>query len=162
MNWEAIGAIGEILGAAAVVASLIYLGIQTRSNARSLKANAIWNAETVFGDLNFSTARDPAFAELTNRAFAPGADREDFSPIEISQLQLALRGAMQYNQAQWALWQEGMLPDELWERRKTFARGFINIPVLRELWEVELVQQNIAEGFRKEIEDVAGDDSGDA
>ena len=161
MNWEAIGAIGEILGAAAVVASLVYLGIQTRSNARSLKANAIWNAETVFGDLNFSQATNPAFAELTNRAFSPDAEKEDFSSIEISQLQFALRGAMQYNQAQWALWQEGMLPDELWERRKRFARGFIGIPVMRELWEAELLQYNIAEGFRKEIEGVTRIESGD-
>lgn len=31
MNWDAIGAIGEILGAAAVVATLVYLAIQVRS-----------------------------------------------------------------------------------------------------------------------------------
>ncbi len=30
MNWDAIGAIGEILGAAAVVATLVYLAIQIR------------------------------------------------------------------------------------------------------------------------------------
>ena len=69
---------------------------------------------------------------------------------------------MQYNQAQWALWQEGMLPDELWERRKRFAHGFIGIPVMRELWEAELLQYNIAEGFRKEIEGATGIESGDA
>jgi hypothetical protein len=31
MNWEAIGAIGEILGAIAVLATLIYLAVQVRS-----------------------------------------------------------------------------------------------------------------------------------
>lgn len=30
MNWDAIGAVGEILGAAAVVATLVYLAIQVR------------------------------------------------------------------------------------------------------------------------------------
>jgi hypothetical protein len=30
MDWDAIGAIGEILGAAAVVATLAYLGVQVR------------------------------------------------------------------------------------------------------------------------------------
>ena len=34
MNWEAIGAIGEILGAFAVFASLLYLAIQIRHNSR--------------------------------------------------------------------------------------------------------------------------------
>jgi len=35
MNWEAIGAIGEILGAIAVVVSLIYLGRQINQSAKT-------------------------------------------------------------------------------------------------------------------------------
>ena len=37
MNWEAIGAIGEIFGAAAVVVSLLYLALQMRQNTRQLR-----------------------------------------------------------------------------------------------------------------------------
>ena len=47
MNWEAIGAIGEIIGAVAVVVTLAYLAIQIRNNtqiARSATRQAI--AET--------------------------------------------------------------------------------------------------------------------
>ena len=33
MNWDAIGAIGEIVGALAVLATLIYLAIQVRQNS---------------------------------------------------------------------------------------------------------------------------------
>jgi hypothetical protein len=36
MNWEAIGAIGEIVGAAAVVVTLIYVAAQVRQNTRSM------------------------------------------------------------------------------------------------------------------------------
>ena len=36
MNWDAIGAIGEVLGAVAVVASLVYLAIQIRQNTHEL------------------------------------------------------------------------------------------------------------------------------
>ena len=38
MNWEAIGAIGEIVGAVAVVFTLIYLTIQLRQNTATVKA----------------------------------------------------------------------------------------------------------------------------
>ena len=38
MNWDAIGAVGEILGAAAVVATLVYLAIQIR-HARDAAAD---------------------------------------------------------------------------------------------------------------------------
>ena len=38
MNWEAIGAVGEILGAAAVVITLAYLVVQLRLNTTAIKA----------------------------------------------------------------------------------------------------------------------------
>ena len=37
MNWEALGAIGEIVGAAAVVITLIYLAVQLRQNTRAVE-----------------------------------------------------------------------------------------------------------------------------
>jgi hypothetical protein len=37
MNWEAIGAIGEVVGAAGVIASLVYLAVQIRQNTRSIR-----------------------------------------------------------------------------------------------------------------------------
>ena len=39
MNWEALGAIGEIVGAVAVIATLGYLAVQIRQNTRALKAS---------------------------------------------------------------------------------------------------------------------------
>jgi len=38
MNWEAIGAIGEVLGAVAVILTLTYLAAQIRQNTRSTRA----------------------------------------------------------------------------------------------------------------------------
>jgi len=37
MNWDAIGAVGEIIGAMAVVASLAYLALQIRHNTREVE-----------------------------------------------------------------------------------------------------------------------------
>lgn len=41
MNWEAIGAVGEILGALFVFASLLYLANQVRHNSRSTLSQSI-------------------------------------------------------------------------------------------------------------------------
>jgi len=41
MNWDAIGAIGEILGAVAVLITLIYLAMQIRQNTEQARLNSI-------------------------------------------------------------------------------------------------------------------------
>ena len=41
MNWEAMGAIGESVGALGVVVSLLYLATQLRHSSRTAKANAL-------------------------------------------------------------------------------------------------------------------------
>ena len=39
MNWEAVGAVGELLGAGAVVATIAYLAIQVRQSKSMLQTN---------------------------------------------------------------------------------------------------------------------------
>lgn len=39
MNWEAIGAIGELIGALAVVLTLVYLAVQVRHSKQLLERN---------------------------------------------------------------------------------------------------------------------------
>ena len=41
MNWEAIGEIGEIVGAAGVIATLVYLAYQIRQNTFQLEQNTL-------------------------------------------------------------------------------------------------------------------------
>ncbi len=48
MNWEAIGAVGEIFGALAVVVSLVYLATQIRSQNRESRIAASHEITTAF------------------------------------------------------------------------------------------------------------------
>jgi hypothetical protein len=41
MNWDAIGAIGEIIGAMAVFLTLVYLALQIRQNTKAVQAAAV-------------------------------------------------------------------------------------------------------------------------
>ena len=51
MNWEAISAIGEIVGALAVVITLVYLAIQVREQNRESRAAAIDSLSQQWGGL---------------------------------------------------------------------------------------------------------------
>ena len=50
MNWEAIGAVGEIVGAIAVIATLAYLAIQVRQGTNSVQGAAELEASKQFTD----------------------------------------------------------------------------------------------------------------
>jgi len=52
MNWDAIGAIGEVGGAVAVIATLIYLAGQLRQNTKALRSSTY----QAFNDSSFSWA----------------------------------------------------------------------------------------------------------
>ena len=60
VNWDAVGAIGEIVGAIAVVVTLIYLAKQVNDNSRQVKLNTT-----------------QSFASLVQDAFAPIYNSEE-------------------------------------------------------------------------------------
>ena len=63
MNWEAISAIGQLVGALAVVISLIYVAREIRSNARSARQVSMDNINRWLREL----AEHPHLAELYYR-----------------------------------------------------------------------------------------------
>ena len=67
MNWDAVGAIGEITGAIAVVISVIYLAVQIRSGSAALSTTI---RDSVFASLeqwNYQLTADPEFAWMFHR-----------------------------------------------------------------------------------------------
>ena len=52
MNWDAIGAISELIGAVGVIVSLIYLAAQIRQNTKSLRASAYDSITAHAAELN--------------------------------------------------------------------------------------------------------------
>ncbi len=67
MNWEAIAAIGEMVGAIAVVVSVIYLAVQIRENTRSSMLNVVNSTINDFSDLERLIASTPDLAQIVLR-----------------------------------------------------------------------------------------------
>lgn len=58
MNWEALGAVGELLGSLLVLVTLIYLAVQTRGISRQSRAEARYAFVDAVGEINMAIARD--------------------------------------------------------------------------------------------------------
>ena len=64
MNWEAIGAVGEILGALAVVVSLGYVAIQIRQNTTEARIQRTQNLISANSELNAQIANNAELAKI--------------------------------------------------------------------------------------------------
>jgi len=79
MNWDALGAIGEIVGAIAVVITLLYLASQAKSNSLAINRAAVQSTLMGRGESTRFLASDPVICELMWR----GADHpESLQPEE--------------------------------------------------------------------------------
>lgn len=76
MNWDAIGSLAELIGAAAVVVSLIYLSFQVRSGTRELRTNTRDLAFQKLMEFNYYVMSDPDLAWI----FQSGC--RDFQSLE--------------------------------------------------------------------------------
>jgi len=74
MNWDALGAISEMLGAAAVFLSLIYLAVQTRNNTRALRSAAFNQVRESFSEVSLAMMQDPSIVALIRRVYANDPD----------------------------------------------------------------------------------------
>ena len=68
MNWDAVGAIAAIVGAFAVVVTLIYVAIQIRQHTRATKLSTAQNVSRDLRDALAVIANDIAMAEIHLKA----------------------------------------------------------------------------------------------
>ena len=67
MDWDAIGAIGEIVGASAVLISLFYVGLQVRQNSKAIRGQTYESLSTTLA--NFSQSNRSAWFQRPEQAY---------------------------------------------------------------------------------------------
>ena len=95
LNWEAIGAIGEVVGGVAVIATLLYLATQIRQNAQSVRNAASLSVNEGLAEINRRVSNDPEFADLWLRGLKDyggltGVERMRFGSYALDILNLAV------------------------------------------------------------------------
>ena len=100
MNWDAIGAVGEILGAGAVVATLLYLSVQIRQNSKSLSSSAfitlVENTNGVNSDLANHLGTQTSYLKALN-------DPDACDPVEMATAFFVIRETANNLYLAWAL-----------------------------------------------------------
>ena len=131
MNWEAISAIGQLVGAVAVVVSLIYLATQVRSSARATRIASERSLVEMLIRFTQQLAEHPHLSELFYRGIhdfesLEGAERVRFSAI-IVQL-FRLYEETYYGQL------EGHVAVRIWRQAEVPLRDFSGYPGVQAWW----------------------------
>jgi hypothetical protein len=148
MNWEAIGAIGEIIGASAVVISIVYLSIQIRQNSRVSKTMAIQNWAAAAALEKSSIFSDREFAELIAQAAIGDQDFEvaDKLRIETYFIQLFNTFELLYFQKE-----NGTIDAAFFHGKATAYQNNLLAPGIRNFWN-ETRLTHFDERFRRYID----------
>jgi hypothetical protein len=157
MNWEAIGAIGEIVGAFAVVVTVGYLAFQIRQNTREIRLSAFQTITDRIHQWNSDLARDPDLARIyANGLVDPGSLKEGewirFEAHVVNQLRTWEDTFLHHRNA--------LVEEEVWAARQAHFRKFLVEPGFRRVWKRR--RNSYARGFQefvdREIDTVSSDD----
>jgi len=134
MNWDAIGAISEAIGALAVAATLIFLIVQVRQNSKAVNATVTHGSITAFNDLNSILATNPRLAEVLDRG---NANPDQLSDEERYAYTWLARSYLNLFQNLYDLFLDGTCPSRLWMRNAVELQAALKWPGFKRFLEID-------------------------
>jgi hypothetical protein len=112
VNWEAISAIGQIVGALGVVISLIYLAREVRRNTRATQLAAMRSMHDAFNRWIQQISGNPDLSELYYRGIH---DFESLKGAELVRFSALMVEAFRRSEEMYYLQVEGRLEPYVWK-----------------------------------------------
>ena len=146
MNWEAIGAVGETVGAIAVCVTLVFLTIQLRQANGAQRTVAYQTYLGARTELLKSLLQPDVNSALIEGAFNPAEASEE----TLQRFHQVLHLSMTYFASAFSLWKEGLISDEEWESNLSMVAEFKGSEGFRLWWPATCNFYN--SDFVKEVE----------
>ena len=124
MNWDVIGAVGELIGATAVVLTIFYLARQISQNTHQTKLSSI-QAINASNDSAFDPIYIPENSRIWTRCHAKLSDVDDHERAVFDMLMARLIGSFDTSTYQH---QNGAYDDATYRRLTVFYTSFLSTP----------------------------------
>ena len=132
MNWDMLSAVGEIVGVALVIISLLYLSRQVKMSNRLARAEASRTPNSDLNMLNASFASNAEFRAALRKAIE-GQERPTFEPDDRVLLDLYLVSVTNIYEQLMREVREGILDEEALDFG---GRGLFELPFYRTSWPI--------------------------
>jgi hypothetical protein len=117
MNWEAIGATGEIIGALVVFLTFVYLALQIRQNTHATRAASHHAVTDALNQLNLALATDEVVASIWVNGMN---DRSSLTDIQRERYDALLRAYLHACDTMYYQAQVGVGDNGLWKAEERY------------------------------------------
>jgi hypothetical protein len=145
LNWDAIGAIAEAVGAAGVIATLVYLATQIRQAERTTRAS-MQLSSTLQGIQMTHSSANPDHAPLILKGCI------DFNTLSLEErlrFSLIFRANFWWYEEVFHQARQGGVASEFWEARQRTLHSLLQLPGIQAWWRVD--QSQFTDEFQTEV-----------
>ena len=154
MNWDALGAIAELIGAIGVVASLAYLGVQIRQSTAQSRLNTNAIEATAFQQLldhnskfNMTAVGDPSILRVME-----SSDEASVEPVDETRFIIWATALHRNYYNAWCLFEKGLISEDQWRIfEATIIRNHRSFASFRRVW--QLRRSEFPESFNAAMEE---------
>jgi hypothetical protein len=111
MDWDAVGAIAELIGSIAVIATLVYLAAQVRANSMSVQNSTIQTQAAAQSEWSRQLTTNPELFELYRKGHS---GKVELSARDLGRFDLVLNQSFTEIQAVYRQYLQGGFDDEVW------------------------------------------------
>jgi hypothetical protein len=176
MNWDAIGAIAELLGAIGVIASLIYLATQIRQSREQMRASTAQQFQSQVMATAQAGARDPELFQLLRRG---SANIDQLDEDELGRFTIYWQGILtEYDNAYYQYragiyWQgilteydnayyqyrAGLLDEARWQQHHSQMQYMLQTPGMIAWWKSVPIAKVFGPEFVALVEEILGEEA---
>jgi len=155
MNWDAIGAMAELLGAIGVIASLVYLATQIRQSREQMRAATAQQFQSQISATAQAAAQDAGLGRLVRRGYA---NVDDLDEDEFFRFGLYVGGMLTEYENSYYQYQKGLLDEGRWQHNRSQLAFILQPPGVRRWWSSGLIPGVLSPEFVALVEEILGEE----
>ena len=128
-----LGSLGEFVSAIAVIASLIYVGIQIKQHTNTTRISTMQAHVDVWNDIVSNFCQSPELASIWHRGITDISALNESEKVQF----FAQNGLItRYYESSFLAWKEGVLDDRLWKGVNQTIADTMTYSGTREWWKI--------------------------
>jgi hypothetical protein len=143
MNWDAIGALGEVAGALVVIISVVYLASQVRQNTAVSRADALRTISIEISRGFQEWGQTERGSEIWHKVLYERVRRSDLAPADAISASFSIISRFSLYDAAFRSYKEGILTED--ELRQVLTTRVFDLPFTKDSW--PMYRQELSSDF---------------